>query len=63
MLIAWKDALLGAAGNPLETAFPTISNDESGARSWGPGARHEKLGARHMGGADAMLSSNVGCQS
>merc|ERR1712087_581070 len=24
VLVAWKDALFGAASNPLETAFPTI---------------------------------------
>lgn len=42
VLISWKDALLRTAANPLETAFPTISNDESGARSWGPGVTEVK---------------------
>merc|ERR1719238_440995 len=32
VLTAWKDSIISAVGNPLETSFPTISNDQSGAR-------------------------------
>jgi len=34
---AWLSSLKRTAQNPLETAFPTISNDESGARTFGKG--------------------------
>jgi len=37
VLIAYKDAILKAASDPLQAAFPTISNDKSGARAWAPG--------------------------
>jgi len=36
-VIAWFDSVKRYATQPLETAFPTISNDKSGARSFGKG--------------------------
>jgi len=42
VLLSWKDSILSAAGNPLDKAFPTISNDATGARSWGKGADEVK---------------------
>jgi len=33
----WVESVKRAAGNPFETAFPTISNDQSGARSYPKG--------------------------
>lgn len=33
----WKDSIVRAVGNPLETGFPTISNDQSGNRAYPDG--------------------------
>ncbi|KAL1529817.1 hypothetical protein AB1Y20_000749 [Prymnesium parvum] len=38
VLSDFKDGIIRALGNPLETGFPTISNDQSGARSYPKGA-------------------------
>lgn len=37
ILVSWKDSMLRVASDPLEASFLTISNDKSGARSYGPG--------------------------
>lgn len=37
VLSSWVESLKGVASDPLSVAFPTIQNDQSGARSWGPG--------------------------
>jgi len=34
----WVDSMKGVVSNPLEKAFPTISNDQSGSRSYPKGA-------------------------
>lgn len=34
VLSSWLDSVKGAVSDPLSTAFPTISNDQSGARSY-----------------------------
>jgi len=38
VLLGWVDSVKTAASDPLSTAFPTISNDMSGARSYPNGA-------------------------
>merc|ERR1711908_189537 len=38
VLGSFKDGLLFSIGNPLGSAFPTISNDPSGNRAYPPGA-------------------------
>ena len=38
VLGSFKDGLLFSIGNPLASAFPTISNDPSGNRAYPPGA-------------------------
>jgi len=35
VLSSWKDSMLRVASDPLAVAFPTISNDETGNRSFG----------------------------
>jgi hypothetical protein len=35
---SWFESMKGVVNDPLEAGFMTISNDESGARSWGKGA-------------------------
>ena len=35
---AWVDSMKGVVADPLSAAFPTISNDQSSARSWPKGA-------------------------
>jgi len=37
VLVAYKDALLRAFSDPLSASFPTISNDQSGARAFPKG--------------------------
>jgi len=37
VLFSWKDSIFGAISNPFETGFPTITNDQSGARSYPKG--------------------------
>merc|ERR1712217_989575 len=37
VLSDWKDSIVRAVGNPLETGFPTISNDQSGNRAYPDG--------------------------
>merc|ERR1719454_2487262 len=34
VLVAWKDALVRVASDPLEASFMTISNDQYGALIW-----------------------------
>merc|ERR1711971_529359 len=38
VLISWKDSLLNVASDPLVASFPTITNDQTGARSYPKGA-------------------------
>jgi len=38
VLSSWVESLKGYASDPLSRAFPTISNDQSGARSYPKGA-------------------------
>merc|ERR1719387_3246674 len=38
VLGSWVESVKGALSDPLSTAFPTISNDQSGARSYPKGA-------------------------
>merc|ERR1719253_1163078 len=42
VLTDFKDGILRALADPLETGFPTISNDQSGARSYPKGSSEIK---------------------
>eukprot|EP00965_Chrysotila_dentata_P210255 6185794-Pleurochrysis_carterae.AAC.1 len=37
---AWKDSIVSAISRPLDVAFPTITNDETGGRSYPTGMTH-----------------------
>jgi len=41
ILESWKDSMLRVSNDPLESSFMTISNDQSGARSYGPGKQEK----------------------
>ena len=38
VLSSWVDSIKGVVADPLSVGFPTISNDQSGARSYPKGA-------------------------
>ena len=42
VVLSWKDSMLGVLSNPLEKAFPTITNDSTGARAYPKGLNEAK---------------------
>ncbi len=56
VLADWKDAVVGAISAPLETAFPTITNDESGNRMFPKGL--DEVKARTIKPKDKDFDAN-----
>ena len=46
VLGSWVESVKGALSDPLSTAFPTISNDPTGARSYPQGSNEVQLRRR-----------------